>query len=176
MTNSNESIVLGGGCFWCLHSAYSLVGGVSEVLQGYAGGSTSDPNYEDVSSGKGGHAEVVKLTFDPKIITLEDILDIFWTIHDPTTLNRQGGDVGVQYRSIILHDSAEQKKAAEASLKSAQEVWDGKIVTEIKPLDKFYPAESYHYDYESTRRDYCNLVINPKLAKLREKFASKLKT
>lgn len=176
ITDQIDSIVLGGGCFWCLHSAYGLVSGVSEVLQGYAGGTTTNPSYEDIYGGSTGHAEVVKVSFDPKIISLEDILDIFWTIHDPTTLNRQGPDVGEAYRSIILYKDSAQQKIATESLAAAQAVWANKIVTELKQLDSFYPAESYHYDYKANRPGYCQLIINPKLAKLRQKFASKLKS
>jgi methionine-S-sulfoxide reductase len=170
-----NSIVLGGGCFWCLHSAYSLVKGVNKVTQGYAGGNQVVPGYEDVYSGKTGHAEVVKVEFETKVITLDDILNIFWTIHDPTTLNRQGSDIGEAYRSIILYKNESQKKIVNASIQKAQLPWNGKIVTEVKQLEEFYPAESYHYNYKQDRPDYCNLVINPKLAKLRQKFADKLK-
>ncbi len=171
-----ESIVLGGGCFWCLDAAYKLVSGVGEVVQGYAGGSEENPRYEQVSRGLTGHAEVVKVTFDPSVITLEDILEIFWTIHDPTTVNRQGPDVGPQYRSIILYADDAQKVAAETAKDKAQTAWNDPIVTEIKPLDTFYPAEAYHNDYETNRPDYCQIIINPKLAKLRAKFAERLKT
>lgn len=169
-----EQIVLGGGCFWCLHAAYTRIKGVTEVRQGYAGGDRADPSYEQVSMGTSGHAEVVEVTFDPAIISLADILDVFWTIHDPTTLNRQGPDVGPQYRSIILYSDAAQQAVIEKSREAAQAIWNNAIVTAIKPLEKFYPAEDYHYDYETSRPDYCQIIINPKLAKLRAKFTSLL--
>lgn len=173
---STEKIVLGGGCFWCLHASYKLVKGVSEVIQGYAGGIQKNPNYEQVySETAGGHAEVVEVAFDPAVITLSEILEIFWTIHDPTTLNRQGSDIGPSYRSIILYGNDKQKAVIEASKTKAQTVWKDPIVTEIKPLDVFYPAEDYQYDYEINRPDYCQVVINPKLDKLRAKFAERLK-
>ncbi len=170
-----EKIVLGGGCFWCLHASYGLIDGVSEVTQGYAGGSEENPNYQQVSMGMTGHAEVVQVVFDPVVIALDDILEIFWTIHDPTTLNRQGPDVGPQYRSIILYDGEAQKAIIETAMHKAQAVWDDPIVTEIKPLMTFHSAEEYQYDYETSRPDYCQVIINPKLAKLRAKFASRLK-
>lgn len=170
-----ESIVLGGGCFWCLHASYGLVRGVNKVTQGYAGGTRVNPTYEQVYMDNDGHAEVVRVAFDPDIISLDNILEIFWTIHDPTTLNRQGPDVGPSYRSIILFTDDAQKAVVEASIIKAQEVWSDPIVTEVKPLDKFYLAEDYQNDYETTRPDYCQIVINPKLDKLRAKFASKLK-
>ncbi len=170
-----ESVVLGGGCFWCLHASYSLVNGVTEVVQGYAGGTSENPTYQQVYMEEYGHAEVVKVTFDPNVILLKDILEIFWSIHDPTTLNRQGPDVGSSYRSIILYGNDSQKTIIGASKKEAQKVWPDPIVTEIKPLTKFYPAEDYQYDYETDRPDYCQIIINPKLDKLRAKFASRLK-
>lgn len=170
-----EKIVLGGGCFWCLHASYMLVKGVSEVAQGYSGGTSENPTYKQVYMEKDGHAEVVQVTFDPNIISLDEILEIFWTIHDPTTLNAQGPDVGSSYRSLILYNDDAQKTTIEASKQKAQTLWSDPIVTEIKPLAKFYPAEDYQYDYETTRPDYCQIIINPKLDKLRAKFASKLK-
>lgn len=170
-----EKIVLGGGCFWCLHAAYKLVHGVSEVVQGYSGGTGQNPSYEQVYASGDGHAEVVQVTFDPSIISLDDILEIFWTIHDPTTLNRQGPDVGPSYRSIILYENEAQKAIIDASVQKAQSVWNDPIVTEIKQFEKFYPAEDYHNDYEINRPDYCQVIINPKLDKLRAKFTSKLK-
>jgi peptide-methionine (S)-S-oxide reductase len=176
-SNKTESIVVGGGCFWCIDSAYRRVEGVTEVISGYAGGHTEDPDYYEVASQKSGHAEVVKVTFDPQIITLSDILEIFWILHDPTTKDRQGHDIGPEYRSIILYLNDEQRAVIDASLQEAQKVWDNPIVTEIKPLEKFYEAEAEHQDfYNSGRRpDYCQIVIDPKLAKLRQKFAQRLK-
>lgn len=171
------STILGGGCFWCLEAVYQRVKGVDKVISGYAGGHTANPSYEQVSSGKTGHAEVVKIDFDPQSISYEQILDIFWAIHDPTSLNRQGDDVGEQYRSIILFANQKQKAEAQKSLDNAQKVWDKPIVTEIKPLDKFYPAEEYHRDYFNNHPEaaYCQVVINPKLAKFQDQFASLLK-
>jgi peptide-methionine (S)-S-oxide reductase len=172
-----ESIVLGGGCFWCLEAAYQEINGVTEVVPGYAGGEVTDPTYEQVCGGQTGHAEVVKVTFDSKIISLTDILDIFWAIHDPTTRNRQGNDVGTQYRSIILYSGDEQKTAAEASIKKVAQLWPDPIVTQLEPLEKFYEAEEYHRNYflNHPEQAYCQIVINPKLEKLRKKFNDKLK-
>lgn len=170
-----ESIVLGGGCFWCLDAAYKLVKGVVSVVQGYAGGVIPNPTTEQVYTGRTGHAEVVQLQFDPKTVTLADILDIFWTLHDPTSVNRQGPDIGPEYRSIILYSTEAQNKVAEKSIQQVAKLWDKPIVTELKPLDEFYPAEDYHQNYAINRPDYCQIVINPKLQKLRNKFASYLK-
>jgi peptide-methionine (S)-S-oxide reductase len=174
---ATESIVLGGGCFWCLEASYQLIEGVTAVTSGYAGGSTDNPDYYGVSSGKTGHAEVVKVDFDPSIINLDDILDIFWAIHDPTTLNRQGHDVGSQYRSVILYDNKEQETVALASKKKASALWEDPIVTEIVPLKDFYKADPEHQNYFKNHPEqaYCQVIINPKLQKLRAKFASRLK-
>lgn len=162
------SIVLGGGCFWCIEALYETLDGVEAVQSGYAGGETPDPTYEEVCSGKTGHAEVVRIHYDPEVLTLEEILHFFWEAHDPTTLNRQGADVGTQYRSIILYDSEEQKAAAEASKKAAQARFPDPIVTEIKPLGTYYKAEGYHQDYfrNNPNAPYCRFVIVPKLKKL----------
>jgi methionine-S-sulfoxide reductase len=165
-------IVLGGGCFWCFDSAYKLVKGLIKVEQGYSGGDVPNPNDDQIYSAKTGHAEVVRLTYDPQVITLEDILEIFWTLHDPTTLNRQGYDIGPQYRSVVFYDNEAQKEVIEAQMQKAQAVWDGKIITEIAPFKSFYSAAKYHEDYEKNRPDYCQVIINPKLKKLREKFAT----
>jgi peptide-methionine (S)-S-oxide reductase len=175
MQASEEVIVLGGGCFWCMDATYKLVEGINKVEEGYSGGTVANPTDEQIYSENSGHAEVVRLTYDPKVITLEGILEIFFTIHDPTTKDRQGPDVGPQYRSIIFYSSDDQKKTIEASINKAQKVWDNKIVTEVVRFDTFYPAADYHKDYEVNRPDYCNLIINPKLAKLRAKFATRLK-
>jgi peptide-methionine (S)-S-oxide reductase len=169
-----EVIVLGGGCFWCLDAAYKLIKGVTKVEEGYSGGDVANPNDEQIYYDNTGHAEVVRLTYDPKIIKLEDILEIFWTIHDPTTLNRQGPDVGPQYRSIVFYENEQQKKSIEACMQKAQAFWDNKIVTEIAKLKNFYPAAEYHKNYEADRPDYCQIIINPKLKKLREKFAARI--
>ncbi|HSX15009.1 MAG TPA: peptide-methionine (S)-S-oxide reductase MsrA [Candidatus Saccharimonadales bacterium] len=171
-----ESIVLGGGCFWCLEAAYQMINGVTKVTSGYSGGTVPDPSYYAVCTGRTGHAEVVKVEFDPGIISLADILDIFWAIHDPTTLNRQGYDVGTQYRSIIFFESEGQKRIAEQSKVQVAKLWPNKIVTTIEPLKEFFPAEPEHQNYfkNHPERAYCQVVINPKLAKLRQKFADKL--
>jgi len=163
-----ESLVLGGGCFWCTEAAYELLPGVKAVVSGYSGGAADNPTYEEVCSGDTGHAEVVRIDFDPAVVSLETLLDFFWKIHDPTTLNRQGADVGTQYRSAIFYKDEVQKKAAEASLARANPGWGGKIVTQIAPLVKFYPAEAYHQDYfrNNPHAGYCRAVIKPKIDKL----------
>ncbi|HSH31086.1 MAG TPA: peptide-methionine (S)-S-oxide reductase MsrA [Candidatus Saccharimonadales bacterium] len=169
---------MGGGCFWCLEALYQEVRGVEAVVSGYAGGHNDDPNYEQVCSGTTGHAEVVEVTFDPAIISYRSILEIFFYSHDPTTLNRQGHDVGTQYRSIILYRNDEQKRQAEAvKADFAAKLWDDPIVTEIVPLERFWPAEAYHANYfrEHPEQAYCQIIINPKLAKFRQKFQSLLK-
>ena len=175
--SKSETIVLGGGCFWCLDAIYRRVQGVTKVVSGYAGGHVADPSYEQVSSGTTGHAEVVQVTFDPHAISLADILEIFWSLHDPTTPNRQGNDVGPQYRSVIMYQGDAQQQTVEKSRAQAQKLWPDPVVTEISPLDHFYPAEDYHQDYFHNNPDqgYCQVIINPKLSKLRAKFASRLK-
>ena len=172
-----RSIVLAGGCFWCLEAAYQLVNGVISVVPGYTGGKEKDANYESVCSGKTGHAEVVKISYDPDIINLPSIFEIFFTIHDPTTLNRQGNDVGSQYRSAIFYNSEDQKKLATAAIKKYNSYWDNKIVTEINKLDTFYPAEAYHKNYylNNQNQAYCQQIINPKLQKLRQRLKENLK-
>lgn len=174
-----ETITLGGGCFWCVEAVYQLVEGVHSVKSGYAGDSAETANYQLVSAGSTNHAEVVQIQFDPNIITLAEILDIFWSTHDPTTLNRQGNDIGPQYRSVIFYENETQKQVAEHSKQVvASPVWDDPIVTEISPLEKFYPAEIYHDNYYQkvgSRNPYCSFVITPKVTKLRKKFADKLK-
>lgn len=172
-----DKIVLGGGCFWCLEASFKLIQGVAEVVSGYAGGTEADANYHKVGSGATAHAEVVEVTFDTSIISLPKILDIFWALHDPTTLNRQGNDVGPQYRSVIFYNNEEQKTAAEASVNGVQKLWDQPVVTQIVALDKFYQAEDYHQNYfaNNPSNGYCQVVINPKLAKLKQKFAERIK-
>jgi peptide-methionine (S)-S-oxide reductase len=171
-----DTIIIGGGCFWCLDAAYRQINGVTEVISGYAGGSQENPSYQSIHQNPTGHAEVVEVSFDPKLINLGTILDIFWAIHDPTTPNRQGNDVGPEYRSIVLY-RPEQKEEVENALSRAQKNWDKQIITELKPLHKFYPAEDYHQDYfnKNPNQAYCQIIINPKLAKLREKFSSLIK-
>lgn len=173
---SSHNIVLAGGCFWCLDAAYRQVRGVTEVVSGYSGGSTEEPTYYDVINGDTGHAESVSISYDPEIVNEESLLDIFWTIHDPTTPNRQGADVGTQYRSAIFYADEEQRKRAEASREKAQQLWKNPIVTEITPLSVFYPAEDEHQDFFSKHpeKGYCMVVINPKLDKLRHSFADLL--
>lgn len=172
-----EQIVLGGGCFWCTEAAYQLVKGVENVVPGYAGGKSKSPSYRNIHNPDSDHAEVIKITFDPEVISLKDILEIFWVIHDPTTPNQQGNDMGPAYRSIILFNNEVQKKIIDQSLTEAQKPWDNKIVTQVAPLEKFYEAEPEHHDFykKNPQLGYCQVIINPKLAKFREKFSSKLK-
>ncbi len=165
---ANEKATLAGGCFWCLEAVYKRISGVISVTSGYAGGQVPNPTYREVCTGQTGHAEVVQIDYDPTIITYEQILDLFWEAHDPTTVNRQGADVGTQYRSAIFYHNAEQKKKAQASKERAQERFPEPIVTEINELDAFYPAEDYHQDYFdlNPQAGYCRVVIEPKLKKL----------
>lgn len=170
---------LGGGCFWCLEATFERLDGVSSVVSGYAGGTVPNPTYKQVCTGATGHAEVVQITFDTNKITYREILEIFFTIHDPTTLNRQGADVGTQYRSAIFYHTPEQEKVAREVIEelSHSGVWDNPIVTEIEKLSEFYPAEDYHQHYykRNSAQPYCQAVISPKLAKLRQKYLAKLK-
>jgi peptide-methionine (S)-S-oxide reductase len=172
-------ITLAGGCFWCLEAVFDNLKGVESVVSGYAGGHVPNPSYEQVCTGTTGHAEAVQIHFDPQQVTEKEILEVFFTIHDPTTLNRQGADVGTQYRSAIFYHSPAQKEIAEeveGELEAAK-VWDNKIVTELKPLTQFYPAEDYHQEYyvRNLRQPYCQIVISPKVAKFRKKFQDRLK-
>ena len=164
-----DMITLGAGCFWCVEAVYERIPGVQSVEAGYAGGSTPNPTYEQVCDGTTGHAEVAQLTYDPAKVTLGEILDLFWRAHDPTTLNRQGADVGTQYRSAIFYHDEKQKEIAEKSKAVAQKEFNVPIVTEIKPLEKFYKAENYHQDYykNNPNAPYCSFVIKPKLKKLK---------
>ena len=166
--DNSASIILGGGCFWCVEALYERIDGVTGVESGYSAGEDPNPTYEEICTGQTGHAEVVKITFDPSVVSLETLLDFFWEAHDPTTLNRQGADVGTQYRSIILYANEAQATAAKASLKKAQPRFKDPIVTEIEELDTFYPAEKYHQDYfeNNPNAPYCRFVIAPKLKKL----------
>ena len=174
-----EVATLAGGCFWCIEAAFDEIRGVVKVESGYAGGTTDSPTYEQVCSGATGHAEVVQVTFDPNTVSFKEILEIFFTAHDPTTLNRQGADVGTQYRSVIFYHNRKQKEAAEQVIEEleAAKVWDNPIVTRIEPLKKFYKAEEYHRRYFSRhpQAGYCRVVIAPKIAKLRKKYGEKLK-
>jgi peptide-methionine (S)-S-oxide reductase len=174
MSANYETITLAGGCFWCLEAVYDEVKGVLSVDSGYANGHVPNPSYRDVCTGTTGHAEVVQVKFDPSVITLRDLLNIFFTIHDPTTLNRQGGDVGTQYRSGIYYHSEDQKEAAEQAIREleAQKVWDDPIVTEVEPLKDFYIAEDYHQEYfvRNQFQPYCMAVVAPKVSKFRKHF------
>jgi peptide-methionine (S)-S-oxide reductase len=174
-----EVITLGGGCFWCLDAVFKDIKGVEKVLSGYSGGRDANPTYEDVCTGGTGHAEVVQVTFDPGAVSLRELLKVFFTLHDPTTKDRQGNDVGTQYRSIVLYRDEAQKQAAEDVIKEidASNVWDAKAVTELKPFEAFYQAEDYHQDYYSKNplQPYCLFVIRPKVSKLRKKYLEMLK-
>ncbi len=174
-----ELATLGGGCFWCLEAVYSQFEGVHRVRSGYSGGSTPEPTYQQVCNGTTGHAEVVQVEFDPRVTSFREILEVFFAIHDPTTLNRQGGDVGTQYRSAIFFHSPEQEKEAREAIREveAQGIWPGSIVTEVTPFERFHPAEAYHEDYyrRNPGQSYCQVVINPKVSKFRTRFAHKLK-
>jgi peptide-methionine (S)-S-oxide reductase len=179
MTEQREIATLGGGCFWCLDGIFRDLKGVEKVESGYAGGTTKNPSYRDVCSGMTGHAEVVQVTFDPSVISFRDILGVFFTIHDPTTLNRQGADVGTQYRSVILYHSESQRHAAEQAISelTAGKVWDNAVVTQVEPFTVFYPAEPYHQDYfaQNPEQPYCQVVIAPKVSKFRKKYLDRLK-
>ncbi|HJR43286.1 MAG TPA: peptide-methionine (S)-S-oxide reductase MsrA [Gemmatimonadaceae bacterium] len=176
--NQREIATLGGGCFWCLDAVYRDLRGVEQVVSGYAGGTPTNPTYHQVCGGDTGHAEVVQVTFDPSIISYRDLLDVFFTIHDPTTRDRQGADVGTQYRSVIFYHSPEQQAEAERAIASltAEGVWDDPIVTQLVAAPTFYPAEEYHQDYfrRNPGQGYCRAVIAPKVAKARKAFFEKL--
>ena len=179
MAQQRETATLGAGCFWCVEAIFQDVRGVERVVSGYAGGSVANPTYQQVCAGQTGHAEVAQITFDPSVISYDDILYIFWRTHDPTTLNRQGADVGTQYRSVIFYHSKEQKAIAEQSKRDAEaaKVWPKPIVTEIAPLTNFYPAEAYHQNYFrlNPNQPYCRAVIDPKVQKFRKTFQEKLR-
>jgi peptide-methionine (S)-S-oxide reductase len=173
-----QTAILAGGCFWCLEAAFSELAGVSAVQSGYTGGEVENPTYKQVCTGRTGHAEVVKITFDPAVISYEDLLRVFFTIHDPTTLNRQGADIGTQYRSAIYtHDEA-QAEAAKKIIAEFSKIWPGKIVTEVTPEETFYQAEPEHDDYfaRNPYAGYCQAVIAPKVAKLRKEFNDRLRS
>ncbi|EKF56846.1 peptide methionine sulfoxide reductase [Galbibacter marinus] len=177
-SNNYELATLGGGCFWCVEAVLQRLKGVHSITSGYSGGNApGHPTYREVCSGLTGHAEVVQVSFDPTIISYQDLLGIFLTSHDPTTLNRQGGDVGTQYRSVIFYHNDKQKEIAQDVVKKLGSYFDDPIVTEISPLDKFYPAESYHQDYYNNNQSqgYCAMVITPKIVKLKQHFADRLK-
>lgn len=174
-----EVATLGGGCFWCLEPLFKAMRGVESAVSGYAGGEVENPTYRQVCNGNTGHAEVVQVTFDPDVVSYRELLEVFLTMHDPTTRDRQGGDVGTQYRSIILTHGPEQEAAARAAIGAMNEakIWDAPIVTEVTPLTVFYPAEAYHQDYyeRNPSQGYCRAVIAPKVAKFRKYYADRLR-
>ena len=172
MKNETEIVVFGGGCFWCTEAVFGLFDGVVETMPGYAGGKVKDPTYDQVCEGDTGHAEVLQIEYDPKLVSFDKLLDVFFTMHDPTSLNRQGADFGAQYRSIILYTSDSQKKAVDEFMANVEKDFDRPIVTEVKKLDKFYPAEDYHRKYYDNNpgQPYCSAVIRPKIAKVKKKY------
>ena len=178
-TGTRELATFGGGCFWCLEAAYTELEGIERVVSGYAAGHVANPSYEQVCDGRTGHAEVVQITYDPALISFSDLLDVFFVIHDPTTPNRQGHDIGTQYRSIVLYHDAAQKATTEQKIASLteQKLWNAPIVTQVEPLEIFYPAEAYHQDYFKNHpgQPYCQAVVAPKVAKTRKQFYSKLR-
>jgi peptide-methionine (S)-S-oxide reductase len=180
MTTNTEIATLGGGCFWCLEAVFEQLKGVERVESGYSGGTVPKPSYQDVCTGTTGHAEVVQVTFDPAVVTFEEILDVFFAIHDPTTLNRQGADIGTQYRSEIFYHAPKQKEIAERRIKelNALQIWDAPIVTQVVPAQEFFRAEDYHQGYfrEHPEEGYCQYVVSPKVAKFRKHFAAKLRS
>lgn len=178
MPEKLDTAVFGAGCFWCVEAIFQRLKGVQFVESGYAGGTVENPTYQQVCAGYTGHAEVARITYDPSVISFEELLEVFWTTHDPTTLNRQGADIGTQYRSVIFYQNDEQKEIAERSKNEVgAKLWDDPVVTEISPLTNFYKAEDYHQNYynENPNQGYCMAVINPKVSKFKKKFADKLK-
>lgn len=178
-TTKVDSLTIGGGCFWCVEAVFQRIDGVVKIVSGYSGGTTKNPSYKEICTGTTGHAEVVKIFFDTVKVSINDILEVFFATHDPTTLNRQGADAGTQYRSVVFYNSEEQKKSIQKFIKLLQEekVFPDPIITEVSPQVEFYPAEDYHQNYynENSNQPYCMFVINPKIEKLRNKFGSKLK-
>ena len=178
-THQQEVATLGGGCFWCLEAPYLELKGVETVVSGYMGGHLLNPTYEQVCSGRTGHAEVVQITYDPSVISYRDLLTVFFTTHDPTTLNRQGADIGTQYRSVIFYHNEEQKAIAEEVMQEISQagLWRGPLVTEVKPIETFYVAENYHQNYFANNpfQPYCQAVVAPKVVKVRKQFMEKLK-
>ena len=177
--NKLDSAILGGGCFWCIEAILNELKGVEKVESGYSGGNIKNPTYQEVCTGKTGHAEVVKITFDPEIISYGKLIEIFFHIHDPTTLNRQGNDVGTQYRSVIFYNSEAQKKTAEEVIKNISDsgLWSDPVVTVVEALEAYYPAEDYHQDYYNNNKEksYCSIVIAPKIAKFYEEYKDLIK-
>ena len=172
-----EILTLAGGCFWCLEAVYLEMEGVTRIVSGYMGGQNPNPTYEQVCSGRTGHAEVVQITFDPDVTTLRELLEVFFTIHDPTTLNRQGNEVGTQYRSAVFYHSEDQLAIVREVMQQmeSENIWDAPLVTQVEPATEFYPAETYHQDYykRNSLQPYCLLVVKPKVQKFRSKFAAK---
>jgi peptide-methionine (S)-S-oxide reductase len=179
MEQREELATLAGGCFWCLEAVFADLRGVARVVSGYAGGDVPNPTYQAVCTGATGHAEVVQIAFDPSVVSFKELLEVFFTIHDPTTLNRQGGDIGTQYRSAIFYHSQEQKETALQVIEEINKahIWDAPVVTQIEPLTVFYPAEDYHQEYyqDNASQPYCRAVIAPKVAKFRKQYLEKLK-
>jgi len=178
--NNLQTTIFGGGCFWCLEAVFDQVDGVTSVESGYAGGHVENPTYRQVCDNNTGHAEVVRVTFDPAKTSYGELLDVFFNVHDPTTLNRQGNDVGAQYRSVIFYTSEEQYREAKKKIEdlTAARVWPDRIVTSLEPAPKFYPAEDYHQEYfvNNGNQPYCQMVVAPKVKKFQQKFAQKLKS
>ncbi|MFA5367505.1 MAG: peptide-methionine (S)-S-oxide reductase MsrA [Dehalococcoidia bacterium] len=178
-SKTSETATLAGGCFWCLEAVFKELKGVIRVVSGYTGGAVPNPSYEQVCSGETGHAEAAQITFDPSVISYRDILDVFFSVHDPTTLNRQGADIGTQYRSAIFYHSEEQKAMAVETINKidSSKMWNNPVVTTVEPFVKFYTAEDYHQDYYAHHgsQPYCRVVIDPKLAKFRKQYGDKLK-
>jgi len=176
---NSDVATLGGGCFWCLEAVFDDLRGVESVESGYAGGHAADPSYEEVCAGTTGHAEVVRVTFNPRAVSFKEILEVFFTIHDPTTLNRQGADVGTQYRSAIFFHTPEQQEIVARTIAEldAAKIWDAPIITEVVPFERFYEAEDYHQDYyrQNPNQGYCRMIVAPKVAKFRQHFLEKLK-
>jgi len=178
MSEKTDTAIFGAGCFWCVEAIFQRLKGVESIESGYTGGTVENPTYKQVCTGETGHAEVAKIVFNPDVISYNDLLEVFWTTHDPTTLNQQGADIGTQYRSAVFYLNDEQKMQAEKSKSEiATQIWDGTIVTEITPLKKYYKAEDYHQNYfnQNSDQSYCRFVINPKLEKFRKKFKDKIK-
>jgi peptide-methionine (S)-S-oxide reductase len=177
MSERKEIATLAGGCFWCIEAVYELVRGVDTLVSGYAGGTTENPTYADICTGHTGHAEVVQVTFDPDVVSYKEIVDLFFVVHDPTTMNRQGPDSGTQYRSAVYYHDDAQREQAEASLVAAQALWPSPIVTEITAMPEFYPAEDYHQEYfrMNPGQGYCQVIIAPKVAKFRKEHLDALR-
>ncbi|MCT4127325.1 peptide-methionine (S)-S-oxide reductase MsrA [Elizabethkingia anophelis] len=177
MENKLAYATIGGGCFWCVESCFNMLKGVDSVISGYSGGHKANPTYEEVCTGDTGHAEVVQIAYDPAVISYKQLMEVFLFLHDPTQLNRQGNDIGTQYRSVVFYNSEEQKKETEEALKEseAKQQWNGKYVTEVVPFEKFWPAEAYHQGYckENPNQPYCSAVVGPKIQKFKKYFGEK---